>query len=63
MANEVSAFPAQRLAEVRSVMFVAAGGDASQMVPLFDACPNTAWVHSLFAGVDSLAPFIAAFGM
>merc|ERR1712232_279042 len=28
------------------------------MSPIFSKCPNVKWVHSLFAGVDALAPFI-----
>jgi phosphoglycerate dehydrogenase-like enzyme len=48
-----------RLDSVSSIMFVAAGGDASVLTPLFDRCPGVKWCHSLFAGVDALAPFIA----
>ena len=40
-------------------MFVAAGGDVKVLDPLWEAAPNIKWVHSFFAGVDALAPFIA----
>jgi len=40
-------------------VFVAAGGDVSVLEHVWEAAPNIKWVHSFFAGVDALAPFIA----
>ena len=45
---------------VESLMFIATGGNPALMPVLFDACKNVKWTHSLFAGVDALAPFIAS---
>jgi phosphoglycerate dehydrogenase-like enzyme len=61
VGNSMADFEADpRIDSVSSIMFVAAGGDASVLTPLFDRCQATVqWCHSLFAGVDALAPFIA----
>ena len=45
---------------IDSLMFIATGGKPDLMPELFDACPRVRWTHSLFAGVDALAPFIAS---
>lgn len=57
IGNELAAFEGD-YEDITAIMFVATGGDASLLTPLFDKCPNVRWVHSLFAGVDSIAPFI-----
>jgi len=57
VGNDLAAFH-DHLATIDSIMFVATGGDPKLLVLLFDACPGIRWVHSLFAGVDVLSPFI-----
>ena len=60
LANDAETFfDDPRFPRVNALMFVAAGGDVSLLPKLFDAVPagGIQWVHSLFAGVDALAPF------
>ena len=42
------------------MVFIAAGGDVHLMDTLWPKIPNCKWIHSFFAGVDALAPFIAS---
>eukprot|EP00039_Didymoeca_costata_P012404 m.178883 g.178883 ORF g.178883 m.178883 type:complete len:334 (+) comp15472_c0_seq23:4573-5574(+) len=44
--------------KVECLVFVAAGGDLALVEPVFTSLPKCAWVHSFFAGVDKLGPFI-----
>ncbi len=60
LANDAATFlDDPRFPRVNALMFVAAGGDVTLLPKLFDAAPpgRIQWVHSLFAGVDALAPF------
>jgi len=57
VGNDMKAFE-QSLGVIDSITFMANGGNPALLTPLFDACPNVRWVHSFFAGVDILAPFI-----
>lgn len=60
VANTLTDFQASpSLPSTQALMFIATGGDAALMSPLLEACPEVKWCHSLFAGVDTLAPFIA----
>ena len=61
IANDLDSFTSHdQFNNVNSLMFVAAGGDVKLLPQLYDRCSNVEWVHSLFAGVDKLAPFIAS---
>ena len=61
IANTLESFMSHEdFPNVNSLMFVAAGGDVALLPQLYDRCSNIEWVHSLFAGVDALAPFIAS---
>ena len=59
VGNTLEAFQAHpRLAEARVLVFVAAGGRAQILDALWASLPQAEWVHSFFAGVDALRPFI-----
>ena len=45
--------------DVSAIVFVAAGGNVDLVPRIFDAV-DVSWVHSFFAGVDMMAPFIAS---
>jgi len=61
--NDMESFQRDpHFADVSAIMFVALGGNVSLLPQIFDAAEEAPkkikWVHSLFAGVDALAPFI-----
>eukprot|EP00946_MAST-07B_sp_MAST-7B-sp1_P002576 g2576.t1 len=60
--NEMEQFEASpHFHDVSAIVFVAAGGKVELVPDIFDALgQNVRWVHSFFAGVDALAPFIAS---
>ena len=60
--NSMDAFAAHpKFHDVSAIVFVAAGGDVALVPRVFDALrPNVRWVHSFFAGVDALLPFITS---
>jgi phosphoglycerate dehydrogenase-like enzyme len=60
--NTMAAFEAHpNFRDVSAIVYVAAGGNVALVPRIFDALrPNINWVHSFFAGVDALAPFIAS---
>lgn len=57
--NDVSGFQTDPLfPNVSAIVFVAAGGKVDLVPWVFEASKNISWVHSFFAGVDALGPFI-----
>ena len=61
IANDLHTFTAHpNFSTIRALLFVAVGGKVSLLPTLYEACGTVEWVHSLFAGVDALAPFIAS---
>ena len=44
--------------QVTGLVYVAVGGDATLLAQLWPHCPKVTWVHSFFAGVDKLVPFV-----
>ena len=67
VANDIDTFQAHPdFKNIRAIMYVAVGGRVELLPTLFDALAldtgstSVQWVHSLFAGVDALGPFIAS---
>jgi len=59
IANDVETFLAhESIGEVTGLVYVAVGGDATLLAQLWPHCPKVTWVHSFFAGVDKLVPFV-----
>ena len=60
IGNDLKSFDSD-IDSIQALMFVAVGGSLSLLPTLYEACGNNIkWVHSLFAGVDALEPFITS---